>query len=89
MARWALLSLDLDNNVSSKQRNTCYTELRNRKWVKLSKLTTVWQAKFINDPTETAIINTTKKDVRAATAKANIQQYDAVVHVGASQPTRF
>lgn len=89
MAEWALLSIDLDNNVTTKQRNTCYAELKERQWTKLPKLTTVWQVKFKKGISESAIISTTIKDVKAAVAKAGIIKYDAVVHIGSSKPTRF
>lgn len=86
---YAMLSLDLDNNATAKQRNKFYEYLKNEKWVKIAKVTTTWYVKFKSGTTAPVMISTTKTDVANAAKHAGITSYDAVVHVGPSKPTSF
>jgi hypothetical protein len=88
MAKNVLLSIDL-NNVSSEQRSVFNQALADEKWVKHSRLTTVWTAVFQEDVTESGAVGTTKKDVTTAASKAKITNYDALIHVGDSKPTEY
>lgn len=86
---YVMLSLDLDRRTTTEQRDKCYEYLKNKKWVKLPKVTTTWYAKFTEGTTESGAISVTKSDVASAAKHAGITAYDAVVHVGASKPTSF
>ncbi len=43
---YAMLSLDLDENTSAEKRDKFYEYLKNEQWTKISKVTTIWYAKF-------------------------------------------
>ena len=86
---YAMLSLDLDKNTTTKQRNDFNASLKKAQWIKIAKITTTWYAKFKADATESGMIAATKTDVTNAAKAAGITSYDAVVHAGSSKPTSF
>ncbi|MCR8924362.1 hypothetical protein NO559_16435 [Dasania sp. GY-MA-18] len=86
---YAMLSLDLDKNTSSEERNKFYEYLKNEKWTKIPKVTTTWYAKFKDGGTESGATQATKSDVDNAAKHAGVTSYDAVVNVSESKPTSF
>jgi hypothetical protein len=86
---YAMLSLDLDRNTSTEQRDKFYEYLKNEKWTKIPEITTTWYASFKDTVSESEIISTTKTDVSNAAKHSRVTSYDAVVHVGPSEPTSF
>lgn len=86
---YAMLSLDLDKRTTSEQREKFYEYLKNEKWTKIPKVTTIWYASFKDGVSESGAISTTKTDVANAAAHANVSSYDAVVNVSTSKPTSF
>jgi len=86
---YALLSLDIDKKATSEQREKFYDFLKKNNWNKISKLTTVWYAKFKNGTTEANIISTVKKEIKNTAEESGIKSYDCVVHVGPSKPVSF
>ena len=86
---YAMLSLDLERNVTDEQRKKFYEHLKEENWVKIPKVTTTWRASFKQGTTEVGALNTTKKDVANAAKKARIGKYNAVVHFGPSKPNSF
>lgn len=88
MSKFAILSVDL-NNVSEIQRQKFYEKIKEFKWSKVPRLTTVWKASFTDVSTDSAMIQTAKQDVVSAAASAAITSYDAMVHVGYGEPVLF
>ncbi len=86
---YAMLTLDLDNNVTSRQRTKFYEYLENEQWKKIKNVTTTWYAGFDGKATEAGIIAIAKKDVSNAAKHSGVSSYDAVVHAGPSKPTLF
>lgn len=77
MNRYSILTLDLNDEVTSEQRDAFYNELENRKWNKINSLTTLWYASWKDDVTDEGIIVITKSDVEGAAKVAKVQHYDA------------
>jgi len=76
MKPYSILTVDLNNDVSSQQRTTFGEKLTESKWKKMPDLTTVWYTTWAENVTEEGMINTTKKDVQEAADAANIKHYD-------------
>jgi hypothetical protein len=85
MAIKAMLSLDL-NNVTNEQREAFYAALKERKWAKITSLTTVWKATFQEGVTGEQAIKETKNDLASAAQLAKVTRYDAGVMVGEREP---
>ena len=85
----AKMTLDLDKNTSAGQREKFNKYLEEELWIKIGKVTTTWCAGFGIDWTEEEIISALEEDVSNAVAHAGIIHYNAVVHVGPSEPTLF
>lgn len=83
----AMLTIDLNRNVTSEQRETFYKELSSRQWKKVDTLTTTWSASFKDGVSSEPAINETKKDVAAAAETAKVSAYDAAVMIGPESPT--
>lgn len=85
----AMLSLDLDKNTTSQEREKFNAHIRDSGWMKLAKVTTTWFTRYSEKATEKQIINEVKLDVAAAAKYSGITAYDAVVNVSESEPTSF
>ncbi|MGA4493782.1 hypothetical protein [Vreelandella venusta] len=78
----ALLTLDLEKGVSAEKREKFYEYLRDKKWAKLSDLTTTWKATFSEGTTREDAISTAKTHVANAAKHSNVSSYSAAVQVG-------
>lgn len=85
----AMLTVDLNNDVSSKQRDDFNKALENEGWSKITSLTTTWQAGFKDGVGRSGAIGAAKKDVQTAAKKAGVSSYDAAVMVGDEFPEVF
>ena len=82
----AMLTIDLNHNVTGEQRETFYKELLSRQWKKIDSLTTTWSASFKDGVSTESAVNEAKNDVAAAAAVAKIAAYDAAVMLGPESP---
>lgn len=87
MAIHVMLTVDLNRNVTTDQRNRFYEELRIRNWVKIDSLTTTWKAHFNENVRVEEAIEATKSTVAAAATTASISSYDAAAMFGGQTPT--
>ncbi|MBP0602323.1 MAG: hypothetical protein ACRCS2_11430 [Morganella morganii] len=85
----ALLTLDLENGVSTEKREKFYAYLTQEKWIKIPNLTTAWKCTFNNDVTEESAISVVKNDVANAAKHAGVYSYNAAVQMGGSDVTQF
>ena len=81
MSRYCILSLDLNKQVTSEQRNTFYAKLQELQWMKMDATTTLWYAPWKDDVTDEGVVATTKSDVAKAAEAAKVTSYDATVAV--------
>ena len=79
MSVYSILTLDLNDNVSSTQRESFYKALAELQWRRISEMTTLWYATWKDDATHDGIVKTTKEDVAKAAKQAGIESYDASV----------
>ncbi|MCG9712914.1 hypothetical protein L1D29_08810 [Shewanella insulae] len=85
----ALLTLDLENGVSSEKREKFYEYLKKEKWSKLAGLTTAWKCSFNDDVTRESAIRVVKNDVAGAARHAGVSSYNAAVQVGKGEIEKF
>ncbi len=85
----ALLTLDLENGVSSERRQKVYEHLKQAKWAKLKSLTTTWKCSFNDDVSRDSAIRVSKQDVADAAKNAGVYNYNAVVQVGQGEVEEF
>ncbi|WP_148252865.1 hypothetical protein [Aidingimonas lacisalsi] len=85
----ALLTLDIENGVSSEKREKFYEYLKKEKWTKLSGLTTSWKFSFNDDVTRESAIRIVKSDVAGAARHAGVPSYNAAVQVGKGDIEKF
>lgn len=81
MNKYSLLTVDLNEDVSTDARNQFYAELQKRKWKKISDLTTLWYATWDAKVDASGIIGTTKKDVEDSAQVAKVEHYDAATAI--------
>lgn len=77
----ALLTLDLENGVSSEKRKKVYDQLEKEKWSKLKSLPTAWSCSFSNDVSRDLAVQGCKDDVANAAKAAGVSTYNAAVQV--------
>ena len=85
----AMVTVDLNQNVTSSERRTFNEKMAERKWTKVEPLTTVWRASFNDDIEYEDVVRTTKSDVRQAVKEADIDSFEAGVMVGSKTPSVF
>lgn len=89
MGHKALLTLDLENGVSTENRAKFYEYLKKENWSKLSALTTAWKCSFKDGITRESAIRITKNDVANAAKYAGVSSYNAAVQVGEEDVIQF
>lgn len=87
MEKIAMLSVDIE--ATSEQRDRFYKSLQESQWIKLKNVTTVWKATFKDGVTVQGAISAAKADVQAAATNAQVSKWEAVVHIGDTQPEQF
>lgn len=84
-----ILTLDLNNDVSSAVRDLMYAELGKLNYVKNTALTTIWQKSW-KDGSQTAdYVGAVKNDVAQAATAAKVLRYDASVIVTPNAPVTW
>lgn len=86
---FAMLSLDLEKNISASQRDEFYDYLKQEQWVKVPKVTTTWYAQFNPTTSEAQIIEATRVDLNNAMKVSGVRNIEAVVNVSVSRPVTF
>lgn len=89
MALKALLTVDLENNVTSEQRKKFNEKLKELNWTKIVSLTTTWSASFQANISVNSALSETKKDINTAAIAGNISRYHCGVQFGEEGPFTF
>lgn len=84
----AVVTVDLDNGVSSTARTRFNQELSKKNFSK-HKLTTLWTAVFTPASTREGAIKFTRDSIDAAAASAGISTYEAFVSISESPPVEW
>jgi hypothetical protein len=82
---YVMLTVDLDQGVTTEQRKTFNEHLAYAHWVKLN-LTTTWYARFLEGATVQGAIQAAKNIVAKAAEAARIAAYEAAAEVGWDKP---
>lgn len=77
MKKYSILSLELNDDVSTEERNLFYKALEKFQWKRINSTTTLWYAHWKSDASDEGIVNTTKNDVEQAAKTSNVKHYDA------------
>ena len=77
MSRRSILTVDLNKDVTTGQRNKFNAKLQELGWQKVGDLTTLWVVTWKGSPTDADILKATKKDVETAAQAGEIESYDA------------
>lgn len=85
----ALLTLDLENGVSSERRQKVYDYLKQEQWMKLAGLTTAWRCSFEDNIDRDTALRICKKDINSAIRSAGVHSYNAAVQVGDGNVEKF
>lgn len=89
MGQFALLSIDLNDEISEDKWDAFNSVLEGKKWQKVNELSTVWVSLSPDSAGVDAIQETARAHVKEAAEGVGIQSWDAIVHVGQSQPGEF
>lgn len=84
----AVVTVDLDNGVSSTARTRFNEELKKKNFSK-HKLTTLWTAVFTPASTREGAMKFTRDSIDAAAASAGIYNYEAFVSISDSPPVEW
>lgn len=80
MSHKVLLTIDISDEATPKQRKQFYEELLSRNYKEVNTPQTKWQANFEDSLTEKSVINALKKEVESVTLKVGIRRYSVVAH---------
>lgn len=83
MTIYAMLTLDLNRDVSSTQRDAFYQYFLERNWIRL-KLTTTFTASYDGASYESALA-TVKERVLGAAAASGVKSYEVALQLGEVQ----
>lgn len=81
MDAYSILTVDLNQEVSTDKRNKFYEYLQQNQWVKINQLTTLWYAKWETGLTAEGILATTKADIDAAAQRSQVSHYDVATAI--------
>lgn len=84
----AVVTVDLDNGVSSTARTKFNEELKKKNFSK-HKLTTLWTAVFTPTSTREGAVKFTRDSIDAAAALAGISTYEAFVSISEAPPVEW
>jgi hypothetical protein len=84
----AVVTVDLDNGVSSTARTKFNEELKKKKFSK-HKLTTLWTAVFTSATTREGAVKYARDSIDAAAALAGISTYEAFVSISEAPPVEW
>lgn len=88
MTLHAVVTVDLDNGVSSSARTKFNEELRKKNFSK-HKLTTLWTAVFTPTSTREGAVKFTRDSIDAAAALAGISTFEAFVSISEAPPVEW
>lgn len=88
MTLHAVVTVDLDNGVSSSARTKFNEELKKKNFSK-HKLTTLWTAVFTPTSTREGAVKFTRDSIDAAAALAGISTYEAFVSISEAPPVEW
>ena len=88
MPYYALITVDLDNDVSRAARDKFNDELAKKHFIK-HKLTTVWTATYKSGTTKALAISYARKCIDEAAATAGITTYEALVTISEEKATEW
>jgi amino acid permease len=88
MSYHAVVTVDLDNFVSSAARNKFNEELKKKKFTQ-RKLTTLWTAIFAAGTSRAWAENYVRDSIDAAAASAGISTYEAFVSISEAPPIEW
>lgn len=88
MSIYAMLTVDLNESVSTEARRKFAEHLAKENWAK-RPLTTTWTASFSSAFQAQSVIETAKEDVAAAAALAGIKNYEAAIAISDTPPTMW
>lgn len=84
-----LLTVDLENGVTSDQRKIFNEKLKELNWIKITSLTTTWRASFSDTTSISSALSETKNDVKSAATVGRITTYHCAVQFGTDGPFTF
>ena len=84
-----MVTVDLNNKVTTDQRDSFNGEMKKMKWSKIESLTTTWKASFQDDVTHSSAVSITKNDIAKAAKQSGINSYDGSLMVGEQSPSVF
>ena len=84
-----MLTVDLENYVTTEQRKKFNEKMKELDWKKLVELTTTWTAPFKEDVARSSALRITKSDVAEAAKEGKISKYHAAVQFGEESPDTF
>jgi hypothetical protein len=88
MPLYATLTFDLDQNVTSKQREKFYVELAKSHFIQ-HQLTTLWTASFTTSTLQEDAKSITRRIVDQAAATSGIYVYEALVSISNERPMEW
>jgi hypothetical protein len=88
MTLYATLTFDLDQNVTSKEREKFYAELTKSHFIQ-HQLTTLWTASFTPSTLQEDAKAITRKIVDEAAAASGIYVYEALVSISNERPMEW
>ncbi|MGE5679332.1 MAG: hypothetical protein ACM34K_00490 [Bacillota bacterium] len=80
MSHKVLLTIEIGDEATPKQRKQFYEELLNRNYKEIDKLQTKWQANYSDEFTEKSVISMLKREVEESVQKTGIRHYSVVAH---------
>lgn len=88
MTLYAIVTVDLDNGVSSTARAKFNEELKKKHFTK-HKLTTLWTATWTGVATKVGALTYVRNSVDQAAATAGISTYEVLVSISEEPPTEW
>jgi hypothetical protein len=88
MSKYSILSLDLNKDATSEQRDAFYKKLAEFTWTKIQDPTTLWYCLWKDTTSEAGALQTTKDQVEKAATAAKVKSYDAT-HAFCDKPVSW
>jgi len=88
MPFYAVVTVDLDNGVSSTARTKFNEELKKKHFTK-HKLTTLWTVVYVAGTSREAAVKYARDSIDAAAATAGISTYEAFVSISEAPPVEW
>lgn len=89
MAKYIMMTLDLERGVSEENRQKFYAKLNELKWIKSPDVTTTWSTSWAEPQTSEYATREVREDLAAAAAAAGYPTYHSVAMIGDAAPVTF